>query len=130
MFWSFGAINWFCELGQSVTNQFSIFEEKFTALDWHLYPVKFQRMHLILLGNVQQPVHVRGYGNSVFIRESIKKVIAIHPSANQIALVLIFLAIFYSIDNSSQFLLFYDASSLRLNLANDFRRTSSIGSKQ
>lgn len=75
MFWSFVLIYLFCEMGQSVTNQFEMFEEELCRRDWYLFPLKLQRIHLIVLANAQQPTTLNGFANLVCIRESMKTVI-------------------------------------------------------
>lgn len=78
--WSFVVINAACELGEAVTHQFNSFEAAFGQSDWYLYPSKLQRLHLMLLKNVQQHMSINGFANTVCTRDFMKKVISVHNS--------------------------------------------------
>lgn len=73
--WSLLAINWFCEMGEMLTNEFNMFEAALGQLDWYLYTIKLQRMHSMLLSNAQQRVTHNGFANTVCSRDSMKAVI-------------------------------------------------------
>lgn len=79
MFWSFALIYAFSEMGEMVTIQFNDFEMELGQCNWHLFPLKLQRIYLIILANAEQSITVHGFGNIVCVRESMKRVI-LHPS--------------------------------------------------
>lgn len=73
---TFTTIFAFCEFGERVTHQFNLFNEKFCHCDWYLLPIEIQRMYLIVLVGVQDPVMIRGFANTLCSRDAFKKVIS------------------------------------------------------
>lgn len=63
-----------CELGEMMTNHFEKFKNALDQSDWTLFPIKIQKLFIIVLFNAQQPTIVHGYGNTPCIRETFKKV--------------------------------------------------------
>lgn len=62
-------------MGQMVTSQFDAFDEELGQCNWDLFPMKLQRIHLVVMVNAQQPTTVNGFGNLICTRESMKRVI-------------------------------------------------------
>lgn len=74
VFWSFAFIFFYCELGQSVTNQFNHFDDALCQCKWYLCSVDLQQMLLTFMSDTQQPMLLRGYANIVCARDSFKNV--------------------------------------------------------
>lgn len=72
--WSFMLISIVCESGERVTEQFSKYNDTLNQCNWYLLPVDIQQMLLIFIADVQQPIHIRGYGNIICTRDSFKQV--------------------------------------------------------
>lgn len=66
-------------MGEMVTNQFNDFAMELGQCKWYSFSMKLQRIYLIVLANAEQSISVRGYGNIVCVRESMKRVI-LHAS--------------------------------------------------
>lgn len=64
----------FCELGEQVAKQFKIFEDELCECNWYSFPIEMQQMFPIVIMNTQQPVNIRGYGNTLCTREAFRKV--------------------------------------------------------
>lgn len=65
----------FCMFGESLTEQFSMLDEKLNqSIDWYLFPIGVQRMLLTVMSNTQQSVTIRGYGNIECTRDTFKAV--------------------------------------------------------
>lgn len=108
VFWTFITIFIFCELGEQVTMQFTLFKDEFCQCSWYLLSKKMQQMFIIGMTNVQQPTTVRGYGRALCSRIAFKQVhleIQIH-SSNSIKM-------FLFLDFKCRVFLFHDASSSR-----------------
>lgn len=75
LFWSFALIFAFCEMGETVANQFNEFEKELGQRNWYSYSLKLQRIYIFVLANAEQPTTVHGFGNIVCVRESMKTVI-------------------------------------------------------
>lgn len=74
---SFSIIYFQCEFGESVTNQFQLFsDELYCQCDWYMFPIEMKKMYLIFLSYAQQRAHLRGYGNTICIRNTFKEVIS------------------------------------------------------
>lgn len=71
---SFGFIAAFCELGETVTDQFRKFNARLYQCDWYLFPIEVQQMLVIFMSDTQQTVYVQGYGHVLCIRENLKRV--------------------------------------------------------
>ena len=74
VFWAFGLIGCFCELGEMVTKLFDKFNVRLYQCDWYLFPIEVQRMLVVFMSDTQQPVFVHASGNIQCIRENFKKV--------------------------------------------------------
>lgn len=75
LFWSFAVVYIFCDGGEMFTAKFQDFNDELEKCDWYTFPIKFQRMHAILLVNAQQTVNIHGFGNILLTRDVMKKVI-------------------------------------------------------
>lgn len=64
----------YCELGQMVNNQFEMFSDELDQCNWYTFALKMQQMLIIFTANAQQPTMIRGYGNVLCTRETLKKV--------------------------------------------------------
>lgn len=73
-FWIFGVLFLMCELGERVTNQFIMFGEENQQSDWHMLPIKMQRMYLVFLLDTQQPKNTCCYGRISCTRDTFKQV--------------------------------------------------------
>lgn len=74
MFWSFVIIFVICEFGELVTNQFDMFNMKLDQCKWYKFPIKMQRIFVIVTVNAQQPVIIQGFANVVCARQTFKSV--------------------------------------------------------
>lgn len=63
-----------CEIGESVTQQFDVFDKTLKRSKFYLMPIELQRMLVIVLSNSQQPILLHGYGGIQCTRESFKQV--------------------------------------------------------
>lgn len=75
--YSFGRIYFVCELGEKVTSQFNVFNEKISDCNWYLFSIETQRVFLIFLSGTQQLAAIQGYANTVCTRDAFKTVIFI-----------------------------------------------------
>lgn len=64
----------FCEFGELVADQFEIFNDAIIQSNWYLAPIQIQKMLIIVMANSQRPTLIRGYGNILCVRETLKKV--------------------------------------------------------
>lgn len=74
VFWTFALIFFFCELGEMVTNQFNQFSDVLGQSSWYLFPIELQRMLVTAIVNAQEPVIIRGFGNTMCTRDAFKLV--------------------------------------------------------
>lgn len=74
IFWSFATVFYFCETAELVSIQFDGIKHAIWQCDWYLFPNKIQRMLPTVIAGAQTPVIVRGFGNLIFTRQSIKQV--------------------------------------------------------
>lgn len=63
-----------CEAGERVTDRFYIFHHEICHLDWYIFPMKTQKMLLIILSSTQQPAVIQGYANTQCTRDAFKSV--------------------------------------------------------
>lgn len=63
-----------CELGQQLTNALNKINDEFKQLNWYFYIIKIQRILLIILNNVQEPIVIQSLGVVCSSREQFKKV--------------------------------------------------------
>lgn len=82
--YSFGRIFFLCELGEKVTYQFNVFNEKVGDCKWYSFSIEMQRVYLIVLAGAQDPAIVQGYADTVCTRDAFKNV-----TLNFISLVLL-----------------------------------------
>lgn len=66
-----------CECGETVTSQFEMFNDELNLCKWYVFPTEMQKMLIIAMANAQQPTILRGFGNTLCIRESFKKVCSV-----------------------------------------------------
>ena len=64
----------YCELGEMVSKQFDLFNEKLDQCNWYAFPMKTQKILIIFITNAQQPTLFRGFGNILCTRDTFKKV--------------------------------------------------------
>lgn len=74
LLWSFGLIGLFCEFGEMVTNQFDLFDYELWQREWHLLPMKLQRMLILIMANTQKTTQIQGYANTLCARTAFKEV--------------------------------------------------------
>lgn len=74
--WSFISIGVVCELGERMTREFDKLNDTFYQCDWYLFSNEMQRMILMVLINSKRPVIIKGFGNTLCARKSVKKVIS------------------------------------------------------
>lgn len=72
--WMFGIMFLYCEVGERVTHQFSVFHERLCFSDWFLFPLEMKRMFVIMLSNTHESIIIQGYANTDCTREAFKKV--------------------------------------------------------
>lgn len=63
-----------CELGETVAYQYEMVNDELCQLDWHSFPMELQQLLPTFMSFAQQPVMIRGYGNTQCVRETFKKV--------------------------------------------------------
>lgn len=72
--WSIVALFRFCEVGERVTNQFNVYNKELDRCKWYKYPIEIQRIFATAVLNSQQPVIIRGYGNTLCTRDAFRQV--------------------------------------------------------
>lgn len=77
IFWSFGAIVFWSETGQMMSNNLEEMKDILWQSEWYSFPIEIQRMLPMAVANTQRPILVHGFGNLLFHRQSIKQVSAI-----------------------------------------------------
>ena len=65
----------FFKSGEMVTNQFGKFNDALDQCSWYLFSVKMQQKFVVVVSNAQQSTTIRGYGNTLCARLSLKTVI-------------------------------------------------------
>lgn len=81
VFWSIVFIYLYCECGEGVTDQFNQFNDELDQCNWYicyLFPIKLQRMLIVVIIDAQYPAVIRGYANTTCTRDSFKKVRSTH----------------------------------------------------
>lgn len=63
-----------CELGEMVSNAYEKVDQQLFNCNWYQFPTEMQRMLVTAIANIQQPVTIRGYGNIICNRDTLKKV--------------------------------------------------------
>lgn len=74
MFWSCFVLALICEFGEMVRNEFEIFDNEICQCNWYYFPIKIQRMFVIVIANTQQLEILQAFGNIPCTREIFKKV--------------------------------------------------------
>lgn len=74
MFWSFMFVVIFCECGEMVHRAFNNLNRGIDQINWNSFPIEIQRILLTFTMATQQPIYIRGYGNIVFVRVTVKQV--------------------------------------------------------
>lgn len=74
VFWSIVIVFVDCECGERLAQQFNEIDTEYSQSKFYFFPVDLQRMYLILMLDIQQPVYIRGYGNIVCTRDFFKEV--------------------------------------------------------
>lgn len=74
LLWSFGLLGFFCEFGEMVTNQFELFDVELWQCDWYFFPMKLQRMLVLIMTNTQKTTQIQGYANTLCSRSAFKEV--------------------------------------------------------
>lgn len=100
-----------CELGETVANQYALLNDELCQCDWYLFSVEMQQLLLTFMSFSQQPVTIRGYGNTQCIRETFKKVKSNCRKIYKNQLSYHFIKWFLLLDDSCKWLVFYGASS-------------------
>lgn len=72
--YAFSLLFTYCEMGERMSGNFAAIEDEMKQMDWHLFPIKTQRMMIILLTATQQPVKLKGFGNLPATRITMKQV--------------------------------------------------------
>lgn len=71
---SFVIIFCVCEFFERTTQHFDIVDDSFYQCDWYSFPNDMQHMLVIVIANAHQPIMIRGFGNTLCVRDSVKKV--------------------------------------------------------
>lgn len=74
MFWSFAAVFFLCHFSENVSTSFEKLNDRLFECDWYLLPNELQRSFFITTIAVQEPIHIRGFGNVLCTRQSFKEV--------------------------------------------------------
>lgn len=74
VFWSFLFLFLCCECGETVTNQYQMYDEKLILCNWYLLPKEIQRLLVVVIANSQQTVTICGFANTMCTRDIFKKV--------------------------------------------------------
>lgn len=74
VFWSFFEIFLYCEFGENVTSRFDDVYKAICESDWHSFPIEIQKNLPIIMVAAQHHVHINGFGNVSFSRQTFKKV--------------------------------------------------------
>lgn len=61
-------------MGERMSGNFAEIEDEMKQMDWHLFPIKTQRMMITLLTATQRPVKLMGFGNLPATRITMKQV--------------------------------------------------------
>lgn len=63
-----------CEMGERLSSQFVTINDALSKCKWYLFPIKLQRMLVIVTANVQQEAHIQSFGTLPCLRDSFKTV--------------------------------------------------------
>lgn len=67
----------YCELGERMTSAFGKLSELIDQMNWYSFSLEIQRMLPTFIFTSQQAVFIRGYGNTVYMRQTFKRVSSI-----------------------------------------------------
>lgn len=118
-----------CEINQRVTDKFEEFNDDLCERHWYLYPIELQRIYAMFGVDTQQPVNIRGYGNIVCTRDTLKCVssnFVLHSSIFKKKINLLNFQCFV-LDNEYGIFLFYATS--RNNLNQNYEKKSMLSIK-
>lgn len=74
IWFTFGLLFGYCEMGGQISSAFGEIEKEMYEMDWLFFPMKMQKMMLMVLRNAQQTTAFLGYGNFPANRETMKRV--------------------------------------------------------
>lgn len=74
IFYSFGLLFVYCEIGERINSFFGEINDDFYELEWENFPLSIQRMMPTVLINTQQPVQLEAFGNFPCTRLTFKDV--------------------------------------------------------
>lgn len=74
VFWSFGIVFLFCELGQRLTDQFNEIDKEINRFDWFKFPLRVRKVLPIIMNGTQSLVEIKGFGNIPCSRDSFQNV--------------------------------------------------------
>lgn len=75
VFWAFGGIFFYCEIGERTGQLFAEVDDAIGAnMDWYLFPEEVKRMLPTAIINVQQPIEIACIGSISCCRDSFKQV--------------------------------------------------------
>lgn len=74
MVWPLAVIFGFCEYGEMLSEQFDAVGDKLCQCDWYTFPIKLQRIFLIVVVNAQQMTVIYCFENTPCARDTFKKV--------------------------------------------------------
>lgn len=72
MMWLISLLFLLCEFGAQTTHRFEVFEEELDRCDWHLLPIRLQRMYLIFVSG--QSMNISSFGGIKCERDTFKMV--------------------------------------------------------
>lgn len=75
LIYCYGSVSTYCEMCEQITNNFDDIQNGFYQLDWCTFPIKTQRMMIMILMASQRPVEFVGFGNCPARRTTMKQVI-------------------------------------------------------
>lgn len=75
LFFSFGQVFVFCELGFQISNRFEDVYDEICRFDWYFLPTELQHTWQIVIMVAQEPVELVSFGNIVCNRDTFKRVI-------------------------------------------------------
>lgn len=72
---AFGLVFLFTEIGEQLESRSDEIDEAVNELDWNTFPLRAQRMMLIMIVTTQNPIQVTAFGGIPCTRETFKKVL-------------------------------------------------------
>lgn len=74
VFWAFGVIFFYCEIGERVTTAFEEFNDELGSCDWYSFPIDLQRTLSTVMMYTQKHAIIHGYANTPCTRFALSKV--------------------------------------------------------